>query len=135
MKGKMFTMRQFKIQLFITFVFMGLFSLSAQAHHVEDKLLGAWELAEVRIDEEKVSIDNLFGTSEVHQVFEENGEYTAVIGGNLFEGIWVLNDNEEELTIITDEKERYSIGKITCDDLFIELKSSGQKFQFHFEKK
>lgn len=85
-----------KIVLFVICII----SLSASAQSSKE-LIGKWKLVKWTHHGKEKDIASVFKTTEVYQVFLDNGKFQSLVGDEIHKSKWKLSSDNTELTIIS----------------------------------
>ena len=75
-------------------------------------LIGKWQLKSVEIGGQNGSPEEVFGQSEVFQVYSKNNVFESVMGSIKTKGTWELSKKDAQITVEIVEPKNKSIFKI-----------------------
>lgn len=85
-------------------IFLLLISLTAFAVNAQTskELIGKWQLVKVTKKGKEKSLQEVYKTDQVYQVFSDDGKFQGIVGEKTGKGKWKLSKDNDELTITID---------------------------------
>lgn len=80
-------------------LFALLFVAASVNAQTSTELAGRWKLVKWTKGGKEKNIQEKFGTTDVYQVFDANGNFESVIGDKKHDGKWSLSKDNKKLTI------------------------------------
>lgn len=113
-----------------------LFTFNAiSAQETSKNLLGKWKLETVSVSGETHPALDVFGTSEVYQIYKAKNIFNSFMGDQSRNGKWKLSKDEKTI-FITGEGEKATFVIISMDKnkMTLELDEEGELLQLNYRK-
>lgn len=85
----------------VLFIFLALFCTVTTKAQTARELLGKWQLIKWVKNGKVKDIKSYFKTDQVYQVFNDNGTFESLVGGDTHNGKWHFSNDSTQLTLTT----------------------------------
>jgi hypothetical protein len=85
--------------VFLLLISLAAFTVNAQT---SKELIGKWQLVKLTKKGKEKSLQEVYKTDQVFQVFSDDGKFQGIVGEKTAKGRWKLSKDNDELTVTVD---------------------------------
>lgn len=85
--------------VFLLLISLAAFTVNAQT---SKELIGKWQLVKLTKKGKEKSLQDVYKTDQVFQVFSEDGKFQGIVGEKSAKGRWKLSKDNKVLTVTVD---------------------------------
>lgn len=118
------------LMLFAFFIFNNIYG-----QDILKQINGKWKLETVEVSNETYLAIDVFGTSDIYQIYKASNKFKGIVGDESEEGEWKLAKDKKTIQITNKEvKTTFTIISFEKNKMSLELNQEGQVLQLNYKK-